>query len=81
MRFGARNVTKSTLVPSGANAGWRRSARPSPCTSTALMFGTDLPGTRARRAFREQDLAVIADAVGDDLNAVLDGNARVFYRL
>ena len=48
---------------------------------TALMFGTDLPGTRARRAFREQDLAVIADAVGDDLNAVLDGNARGFYRL
>lgn len=49
--------------------------------STALMFGTDLPGTRARRTFRERDLTVIADAVGDGLDAVLNGNARAFYRL
>ncbi|GAA4485830.1 amidohydrolase family protein [Rhodococcus olei] len=48
---------------------------------TALMFGTDLPGTRARRAFREDDLAIIADAVGDGLDAVMGGNARAFYRI
>ncbi|MFC4604878.1 amidohydrolase family protein [Rhodococcus kronopolitis] len=47
----------------------------------ALMFGTDLPGTRARRAFEAADLDLIADAVGDDLDAVLGGNARAFYRI
>ncbi|MGC0365652.1 putative TIM-barrel fold metal-dependent hydrolase [Rhodococcus sp. 27YEA15] len=46
----------------------------------ALMFGTDLPGSRARRAFETHDLDVIADAVGDDLPAVLGGNARSWYR-
>jgi predicted TIM-barrel fold metal-dependent hydrolase len=46
----------------------------------ALMFGTDLPGTRARRAFEIHDLDVIADAVGDDLPAVMGGNARAWYR-
>ena len=46
----------------------------------ALMFGTDLPGTRARRAFEAADVEVIADAVGDDLDAVLGGNAREWYR-
>ncbi|WFR73636.1 amidohydrolase family protein [Prescottella defluvii] len=46
----------------------------------ALMFGTDLPGTRARRAFEAADVEVIADAVGDDLEAVLGGNAREWYR-
>ncbi|TQF69321.1 amidohydrolase family protein [Rhodococcus spelaei] len=47
----------------------------------ALMFGTDLPGTRARRAFEAADLDVITEAVGDDLEAVLGGNARAWYRL
>lgn len=47
---------------------------------SALMFGTDLPGTRARRAFEIADLAVIADAVGDDLPAVMGANARQWYR-
>lgn len=46
----------------------------------ALMFGTDLPGTRARRAFESHDLDVIAEAVGDDLPAVMGGNARAWYR-
>lgn len=46
----------------------------------ALMFGTDLPGTRARRAFEAADVDIIADAVGDDLEAVLGGNAREWYR-
>lgn len=45
----------------------------------ALMFGTDLPGTRSRRSFEAADLDIIADAVGDDLEAVLGGNARAFY--
>ncbi len=43
------------------------------------MFGTDLPGTRARRAFEAADVDIIADAVGDDLEAVLGGNAREWY--
>lgn len=47
----------------------------------ALMFGSDLPGTRARRTFEAADIEIIADAVGDDLEAVLDRNARQFYRL
>ena len=47
----------------------------------ALMFGSDLPGTRARRAFEAADIELIADCVGDDLDAVLQSNARKFYRL
>ncbi|NLE78503.1 MAG: amidohydrolase family protein [Rhodococcus sp.] len=46
----------------------------------ALMFGSDLPGTRARRPFEAADLEVIRDAVGDDLDAVLSTNARDWYR-
>lgn len=46
----------------------------------ALMFGTDLPGTRARRAFEVHDLDVIAEAVGIDLSAVMCDNARSWYR-
>ena len=47
----------------------------------ALMFGTDLPGTRARRPFEAQDIEILADAVGFDLDDVLSNNARSFYRL
>ncbi|MEC3920458.1 amidohydrolase family protein [Nocardia sp. CDC160] len=47
----------------------------------ALMFGTDLPGTRAGRPFRDTDLSIIADAVGSDLHRVLEDNARAFYGL
>ncbi len=47
----------------------------------ALMFGTDLPGTRAQRSFTTGDLDLIAEAVGDGLNAVLADNARKLYRL
>jgi predicted TIM-barrel fold metal-dependent hydrolase len=47
----------------------------------ALMFGTDLPGTRAPRAFEEADLELIAESVGDDLDAVLRTNAQRWYRL
>jgi predicted TIM-barrel fold metal-dependent hydrolase len=47
----------------------------------ALMFGSDLPAARAARAFRRTDVDLIAAAVGDDLPAVLSGNAHEFYRL
>ncbi|GAB4589628.1 amidohydrolase family protein [Nocardia sp. IFM 10818] len=47
----------------------------------ALMFGSDLPGTRAGRPFRDTDIEIIADAVGTDLHKVLEDNARAFYRL
>lgn len=49
---------------------------------TALLVGTDLPSTRARRPFADDDLALVADAVGPEhLRAVLWDNAAAFYRL
>ncbi|MGI5222579.1 amidohydrolase family protein [Nocardia sp. CA-290969] len=47
----------------------------------ALMFGSDLPGTRAGRPFRESDVELISDVVGTDMHAVLEDNARAFYGL
>ena len=47
----------------------------------ALMVGTDLPSTRARRPFADADLDLVADAAGEHLNAVLHGNAAAFYRV
>ncbi|MTE14862.1 amidohydrolase family protein [Nocardia aurantiaca] len=47
----------------------------------ALMFGSDLPGTRAGRPFRDADISLLADALGPDLHKVLDDNARAFYGL
>nr|WP_206072247.1 amidohydrolase family protein [Antrihabitans stalactiti] len=47
----------------------------------ALMFGTDLPGTRATRAFEPADVELIKETIGDDYEAVLCTNARSFYRL
>ncbi|MFF0544728.1 amidohydrolase family protein [Nocardia thailandica] len=47
----------------------------------ALMFGTDLPGTRAGRPFADADVDLICQVVGDDLYAVLEDNARAHYRL
>ncbi|NUS44416.1 MAG: amidohydrolase family protein [Mycobacteriaceae bacterium] len=46
----------------------------------ALIFGADLPAARAARAFRRQDIDLIADVVGDDLPRVLADNALDFYR-
>ena len=47
---------------------------------TALMVGTDLPSTRARRPFRDEDLALIADALpADRLADVFWNNAASFY--
>ncbi len=48
----------------------------------ALMFGTDLPSTRAPRAFQAHDLTLVEDVLGDDgAQMVLWSNARDFYRL
>jgi predicted TIM-barrel fold metal-dependent hydrolase len=48
----------------------------------ALMFGTDLPGTRAPRPWDELDLEVLCNALDEALlPAVLAGNALEFYRI
>jgi predicted TIM-barrel fold metal-dependent hydrolase len=47
----------------------------------ALMFGTDLPSTRAPRPFEDADLALVLDTLGQELgNRVLLDNAVAFYR-
>lgn len=47
----------------------------------ALMFGTDLPSTRAPRPFRNEDVETVAEALGEDLaKKVLHDNAVAFYR-
>ena len=48
----------------------------------ALMFGTDLPSTRARRPFSDDDIDLLVAEVGeDDVEAVLRTNAERFYRM
>ncbi|CAM3833999.1 amidohydrolase family protein [Parendozoicomonas haliclonae] len=45
-----------------------------------LMFGSDLPSTRAARPFSGKDIAIIYEAVGDlGAHNVLYGNALNFY--
>ncbi len=47
----------------------------------ALMFGTDLPGTRAPRPFVREDLTLIVETLGEVLGQkVLFDNAVSFYR-
>lgn len=48
----------------------------------ALMFGTDLPSTRAPQPFRDADVELVREAL-DDAGArrVLGDNARAFYRV
>lgn len=47
----------------------------------ALMFGSDLPSTRAPRPFRDEDCALVIEALGDEAaRRVLCGNALAFYR-
>ena len=43
----------------------------------ALLFGTDLPGTRAPRPFEEADIEVVLDAAGPQ---ALYDNAAALYR-
>lgn len=48
----------------------------------ALMFGTDLPSTRAPRPFRREDVRLIEEALGAEAaRRVCWHNARAFYRL
>lgn len=48
----------------------------------ALIFGTDLPSTRAATPFQDSDIDRVADAVGaEHAHDVLIGNARKLYRL
>lgn len=47
----------------------------------ALMFGTDLPSTRAPRPYRDRDLLLVREALGEEqARRVLSENARAFYR-
>jgi predicted TIM-barrel fold metal-dependent hydrolase len=49
--------------------------------SAALMFGTDLPSTRAPRPYLDEDLLTLFDALGEDLaRKALSENAIEFYR-
>jgi predicted TIM-barrel fold metal-dependent hydrolase len=48
----------------------------------SLIFGTDLPSTRAPRPYRDEDIDVIGEVLGDDgARKVLYDNAIQFYRL
>jgi len=48
----------------------------------ALMFGTDLPSTRAPRPFEASDIPLLADALGEEgAESALWMNAAAFYRL
>lgn len=48
----------------------------------ALMFGTDLPSTRAPRAYSDKDIDTLSAAVDDQgLRKILYENALRFYRL
>jgi predicted TIM-barrel fold metal-dependent hydrolase len=48
----------------------------------ALMFGTDLPSTRARQPFRDSDVDVVTEVIGEmGARKVLRDNARAFYRV
>lgn len=48
----------------------------------ALLFGTDLPSTRAARAYSDRDFELVIHTLGEDAaKKVLHDNARAFYRL
>jgi predicted TIM-barrel fold metal-dependent hydrolase len=47
----------------------------------SLVFGTDMPSTRAPRPFLDSDIDLVADALGDTLaKRVFYANAVAFYR-
>lgn len=47
---------------------------------TRVIFGTDLPSTRAPRAFSDHDIDLVVEAVGDDAAAaILHDNAHALY--
>lgn len=46
----------------------------------ALMFGTDLPGTRAQRRFERGDVDLLVDVLGEwEMRRVMHDNAADFY--
>ena len=48
----------------------------------SLMFGTDLPSTRAARPYSDRDFKLVIDTLGEEnAHRVLYDNARAFYRL
>lgn len=47
----------------------------------ALLFGTDLPGTRAPRPFHASDLDQITQVLGNDALDRLADNGRAWYRV
>jgi len=48
----------------------------------ALMFGTDLPSTRAPRPYADSDFLLVAETLGDEAaRAVFYDNAAKFYRM
>ena len=48
----------------------------------ALMFGSDMPSTRAKRPFEAGDIAPLRRVLGPDLaRRALWDNARAFYRM
>jgi predicted TIM-barrel fold metal-dependent hydrolase len=48
----------------------------------ALMFGTDLPSTRAPRPYSDKDFLLVAETLGEEAaRAVLHDNATEFYRV
>jgi predicted TIM-barrel fold metal-dependent hydrolase len=48
----------------------------------ALMFGTDLPSTRAPRPYHNEDYILVTDTLGDEAaRAVFFDNAADFYRV
>lgn len=49
---------------------------------SALMFGTDLPSTRAPRVYSDDDFRLVIETLGEARSSeVFFGNARKFYRL
>jgi predicted TIM-barrel fold metal-dependent hydrolase len=48
----------------------------------ALMFGTDLPSTRAPRPYRDDDFLLVSETLGDEAaRAIFFENAAEFYRV
>ncbi|WP_298772510.1 amidohydrolase family protein [uncultured Shewanella sp.] len=49
---------------------------------SALMFGTDMPSTRAPRPYKDDDFFTVIDTLGESAaQNVFSGNAKTFYRL
>lgn len=48
----------------------------------ALMFGTDMPSTRAPRPYRNDDFLTVIDTLGEEaVNNVFSRNALAFYKV